>query len=112
MDLATAAQYRSSLLLSTAAYAPGSRPSPPPQLTSITSSSAPAPAPAMLGGKSLSFSLLVLGEKGRMGAGSNLRNGGHRMVASLYRQRLWRVATLWAFSGNALCFFFLILQVG
>jgi len=32
----------------------------------------------MLGGKSLSFSLLVLGEKGRMEAGNSLSNGGHR----------------------------------
>jgi len=41
----------------------------------------------MLGGKSLSFSLLVLGEKGRMEAGNSLSNGGHRRGASLYRQR-------------------------
>lgn len=62
MDLATAAQYRSSFLLSTAAYAPGSPPLPP-QLTSTTSSSSAPPA-AILGGKSLSFSYLVLREGG------------------------------------------------
>ena len=61
MDLATAAQYRSSFLLSTVAHAPGSPPPLPPQLTSTTSSSL-APPPAMLGGKSLSFSQLVLHE--------------------------------------------------
>ena len=61
MDLATAAQYRSSFLLSTAAYAPGSPPPLPPQLTSTTSSSS-APPPAILGGESLSFSYLVLPE--------------------------------------------------
>jgi len=74
MDLATAAQYRSSFLLSTAAYEPGSPPPLPPQLTSTTSSSS-EPPPAILGGKSLSFSYLVLHEGERMGAGSNLSNG-------------------------------------